>query len=58
MQEVIRDGSYQHPFFESQRCEIVVSSTSSPGVWRCLVMFGWFWMVLDGFGWLWMFDDL
>lgn len=31
MQEVIRDGSYQHPFFESQRCEIVVSSTSSPG---------------------------
>lgn len=46
MQEVIRDGSYQHPFFESERCEIVVSSTSSPGLWRCLDGFGWFWMAL------------
>ncbi|CAK9062127.1 Patatin-like phospholipase domain-containing protein 4 (Protein GS2) [Durusdinium trenchii] len=32
MQEVIRDGSYQHPVFETHRLEIGVSSTKSDGV--------------------------
>ena len=32
MQEVIRDGSYQHPIFETKRLEIGVSSTKSDGV--------------------------
>lgn len=31
MQEVIRDGSYQHPLFQEERCEIGVSSNKSEG---------------------------
>ncbi|CAJ1333172.1 unnamed protein product [Effrenium voratum] len=31
MQEVIQDGAYEHPLFQEQRCEIVVSATKSSG---------------------------
>ena len=38
MQEVICDGSFQHPVFETQRLEIGVSSTQSKGPGRFLNM--------------------
>ena len=38
MQEIIHDGSFQHPVFETKRLEIVASSTHSKGHGRFIKM--------------------